>query len=87
VGNTLSVGAYPEQAYKSCMGLQQLYNQYQQQSFEKACKRATQYERYGYLVVKNILEKGLEQIKYEEDQLSLGFAQDHNNIRGANYYQ
>jgi len=79
--------AYPEQAYKSCMGLQQLYNQYHQQSFEKACKRATQYERYGYLVVKNILEKGLEQIKYEEDQLSLGFAQDHNNIRGANYYQ
>jgi len=78
--------AYPEQAYKSCMGLQQLYKQYPPESFEKACKRAVEYERYGYLVIKNILEKGLEQIKDEEEQLHL-FAQHHQNIRGAKYYQ
>ncbi len=78
--------AYPEQAYKSCMGLQQLYKQYPQNSFEKACQRAIAYERYGYLVIKNILEKGLEQIKEEEEKLDL-FAQEHKNIRGANYYQ
>lgn len=78
--------AYPEQAYKSCMGLQQLYKQYPKDSFEKACQRATEYERYGYLVIKNILDKGLEQIKDEEEQLNL-FAQDHQNIRGANYYK
>ena len=78
--------AYPEQAYKSCMGLQQLYKQYPQESFEKACQRAITYERYGYLVIKNILEKGLEQIQQEEEQFDL-FAQEHKNIRGANYYQ
>ncbi len=78
--------AYPEQAYKSCMGLQQLYKQYPKDSFEKACQRAIEYERYGYLVIKNILDKGLQQIKEEEEQLNL-FAQEHQNIRGANYYQ
>lgn len=79
--------AYPEQAYKTCMGLQQLYRQYPQESFEKACHRATEYERFGYLVIKKILEKGLEQIKAEEGQLSPEIDQNHQNIRGSNYYQ
>jgi len=79
--------AYPEQAYKSCMGLQQLYRQYPKESFEKACQRAIEYERFGYLVIKNILEKGLEQIKDEEEQLLPDIEQDHQNIRGSNYYQ
>ncbi|MEQ9286568.1 MAG: IS21 family transposase [Cyclobacteriaceae bacterium] len=86
IERTIKKKAYPEQAYKSCMGLQQLYRQYPQESFEKACQRATEYERFGYLVIKNILEKGLEKIRSEEDQLSSGLVQDHQNIRGNNYY-
>jgi len=78
--------AYPEQAYKSCMGLQQLYKQYPKENIEKACQRAIEYERYGYLVVKNILQKGLEQIKFEQEQVPLDFAQNHQNIRGSKYY-
>lgn len=79
--------AYPEQAYKSCMGLQQLYTKYPKESVEKACQRAIDYERYGYLVVKNILEKGLEQIDFEQEQSSLDLEQEHENVRGSDYYQ
>ena len=69
------------------MGLQQLYKQYSQEQFEKACQRATEYERFGYLVIKNILEKGLENILLEEEQLALDPIQNHKNIRGSDYYK
>ena len=79
--------AHPEQAYKSCMGLQQLHRQFGTQRLSKACSRAIEFERFGYLVIKTILEKGLDQIDEPSDQLSLAFAQQHKNIRGAGYYE
>ena len=79
--------AHPEQAYKSCMGLQQLHRQYGTQRLSKACSRAIEFERFGYLVIKTILEKGLDQLTESSDQLSLAFAQQHKNIRGAGYYE
>ena len=86
-GRVIQKRAYPEQAYKSCIGLQQLYKRYSHEHFEKACQRATEYERFGYLVIKNILENGLEQIFHQEEQLSLKPQQDHKNIRGSDYYK
>ncbi|MCH8317394.1 MAG: IS21 family transposase [Bacteroidetes bacterium] len=86
IENIFAKKAHPEQAYKSCMGIQQLYKQYGNERLTDACQRALQYQRYGYHVLKNILEKGLDKITLEE-QLSLDFIEQHDNIRGASYYQ
>lgn len=86
IKNMFARKAYPEQVYKSCMGIQQLYKQYGNERLTNACSRALDYQRYGYHVLKNILEKGLDHVLAEE-QLSLDFIQDHDNIRGASYYQ
>ncbi len=53
----------------------------------RACQRAMSYHSYGYIVIKNILEKRLDEVPLEKpkaDQLTLPF---HENIRGKGYYE
>jgi transposase len=76
---------HPEQAYKSCMYVLSLENKVGKQRLINACTRALEHNIYNYRIVKNILEKGLDQMvntKSEPDQLP-----EHNNIRGNNYYK
>ena len=76
---------HPEQAYKSCMGILSLEKKVGKDRLINACKRALEHGIHNYKIVKNILEKGLDQMKNEHppfsDQLPM-----HNNIRGNNYY-
>jgi hypothetical protein len=51
---------HPEQAYKSCMGIQSLKRQYGLTRLVNACKRATEYDQYRYKVLENILRKGVD---------------------------
>jgi len=77
--------SYPEQAYKSCMGILNLGKKYSSERLENACARALQYEKYSYRTIERIL--ALKMDKIEEDttdtQLKLPL---HENIRGADYY-
>ena len=76
---------HPEQAYKSCMGILSLEKKVGKDRLINACKRALEHGIHNYKIVKNILEKGLDQIEKEKspntNQLPI-----HNNIRGNNYY-
>lgn len=75
---------YPEQNYKSCMGVLHLEKKAGRERLENACLRALEYQTHNYSIVKRILEKGLDLL--EEKQLELSLPK-HNNIRGNNYYQ
>ena len=75
---------YPEQNYRSCLGILHLEKKAGKQRLENACSRALNYQIYNYNIVKKILERGLDHI--EENQLDLNLP-EHNNIRGNKYYQ
>jgi len=82
--------AHPEQGYKACMGILKLKKGFSDQRINAACERADYFGNYGYKVVKNILEKGLDQIDYRphattDDQPLLD--ESHPNIRGGAYYK
>jgi len=81
----LSGKKYPEQAYRTCIGIINLARKYGEKRVDRACSRALSFKLYSYRSVKNILDKGLDRIDEEkayEDRLPL-----HDNIRGAEYYK
>jgi len=81
----LSGRQYPEQAYRSCIGIIGLARKYGNGRVDMACRRAVSFELYRYKAVKNILVKGLDKVAEEkvcEKRLPL-----HANIRGKEYYK
>ena len=85
VAKVLSSKEYPEQAYKTCVGIISLAKKYGDIRVNNACKRALSYGLYKYKAVKNILDKRLDSAREEkafEQKLPL-----HENIRGSGYYK
>jgi transposase len=74
---------FPEQAYKSCLGIIRLENKYTAVRLNLACQRALAYRAYSYNSVVNILQKGLDK---QSSLLPAKTPINHENIRGANYY-
>ena len=76
---------FPEQAYKSCLGIIRLENKFTAERLNLACLRALEYRAYSYHSVVNILQRGLDKqplasVNQNKQQI------DHENIRGAQYY-
>ncbi len=79
---------HPEQGYKVCMGILSLARKVGKQRLEKACDRAAYFNSYSYRIVKNILEKGLdEQVWQQPVEVPSQLSIFHENIRGKEYYQ
>lgn len=85
IRKVLKSKTHPEQGYKSCRGILSFAAKVGNERLNKACKRAIDFQAYNYMVVKNILEKGLDQIP-EEDTPRQATIPFHENIRGSNYY-
>lgn len=79
---------HPEQAYRAWLGLKELCRGYGAERLEAACARALQIHAYRYQSVKNILAKGLDRIPLENPPAATDnpVRDDHENVRGANYY-
>jgi len=78
---------YPEQSYKTCMGILNLYKKYKpngKQRLDKACRRALSYGTYSFKSVNNILKNNLENI--EQRSLFSASLPEHENLRGKDYY-
>jgi len=82
----LSSKTYPEQAYKSCLGILSLAKKVGDIRLESACARANFYNNCNYRIIKNILDQKLDEEKAEQQTL-FQVSQDHQNIRGASYYK
>ncbi|MFH1379843.1 MAG: IS21 family transposase [bacterium] len=81
----LQTRKYPEQGYRSCLGILRLANRYSSLRLERACKRAAYYRTFSYKSIKLILENGLDIQTKEEVTNSVSPV--HKNVRGAAYYQ
>lgn len=74
---------FPEQAYRSCLGIIRLAKHFSPERLNAACSRALAYRILTYRGVKSILVKKLDQLQTEETTRR---SQSHENIRGASYY-
>jgi transposase len=77
---------HPEQGYKSCQGILSFAGKVGPERLNNACKRAIDFQTYNYMVVKNILEKGLDRITEDDESLIQAAIPFHENIRGSKYY-
>ena len=75
---------YPEQAYKSCLGIIRLEKSFSADRLNDACHRALLYNVYSYKGVKNILKNGMDKVK--QPRTVSEPPKQHENIRGAGFY-
>lgn len=80
----LQSSIYIEQNYKSCFGMLMLQKRYNTSRLEAACSRALQGPRVNYSMIKNILEKNLDQQLPLFDDTPIPV---HENIRGEDHYK
>ena len=85
VGKLLHQADYPEIAYKQCLGVINLKTVHTDQRLENACRMALNQSRYGYHIIKNILENKMD-TKDTSPQTTEPHIGEHNNIRGAGFY-
>jgi transposase len=80
----MSRKVYPEQGFRSCMGIISLAKRYTKERLEAACERAVSIKSVTYKSIKSILENNLDQqpLPRQLDLLPLA----HENIRGTDYY-
>ena len=73
---------HPEQAYKSCQGIQSLTRKLGKDKLLAACKTGLELEIYNYMFIKNVMEN-------HQDCLSspMAILPFHENIRGPQAYQ
>lgn len=87
IENILEQKLYPEQAYRSCVGILSYEKKVGKERLINAIERATFYQVYNYKAVKKILEGKLDMLDHKnspEKQETLPF---HENIRGAENYK
>ena len=75
---------YPEQLYKSCDGLFSLFKSTPQETFDKACRMAIDYQNYTYGFVLNVIKNKM--TEYDQEEQPNQKLPQHNNIRGKEYY-
>jgi hypothetical protein len=78
----LSSRHYPEQAYRTCLGVLSLSSKYPPSIVEQACQRALQGQLLSYGLLKAELEALANTHDPNHDPLPA-----HDNIRGSDYYQ
>lgn len=84
VEHILNSRQYPEQGYRSCLGIIRLAKEYTHVRLEGACQRALVIGAHSYRSVVSILKAGLDQqpVYQKAQQPSIA----HDNIRGGGYF-
>jgi hypothetical protein len=86
VEEILNTRPYPEQGYKTCLGIINLTRNYDPVRVEAAAKRALKFRTCSYRSMKSILASGLDR-QPDSQQPGLPGLLPHQNIRGQEYYQ
>lgn len=85
IGQVLMKKTYPEQAYRSCMGILSYGKRKGNQVLIAACNRAHYLGRYSYTAIEEIIEGGIANLDIEQEPLKP--MPKHENVRGGNYYK
>jgi transposase len=83
----LEAASYPEQAYRSCVGILSYEKKVGRQRLIQAVERANYYGAFNYTIIKKILQSGLDQLAFGEDNTTGQTLPEHPNIRGASAYK
>jgi len=83
----LEAATYPEQAYRSCVGILSYEKKVGRQRLVSAVERATYYGAFNYTMIRKILQSGLDQIAFGDDTTESASLPSHDNIRGPQSYQ
>ena len=78
---------HPEQGYRSCLGIMRLGKSYGNERLEAACRRANYLQSYSYKSIQSILKHKLDAEPLPHKQTEPSPPQQHQNLRGASYYQ
>ena len=87
ITRTLEAATYPEQAYRSCVGILSYEKKAGRQRLIKAVERATYYGAFNYTIIRKILQGGLDQLAFGDDITTTSPLPTHDNIRGPESYQ
>ena len=87
VEGILTSKAHPHQGFHSCLGLRRLAQRYGAERLEAACRRAVRIHGLSYKSIRSILKRGLDRQELGAETPSAPLPIDHDNIRGATYYQ
>ena len=75
---------HPEQAFRSCVGVLALAQQYGHPATEAACRETLERRRYNYAFIQSFLEKNHPK---NTPKKVLSIPDDHQNLRGPQYYK
>ena len=78
--------AFPQQAFRSCLGLLRMGDRFGETRLEKACVIALSVGTTRYQQVESILKKRLDTIPNSHEQIEPVIS-EHENIRGPDYYK
>lgn len=84
IEHMISSRAFPQQAFRACLGLLRLGERYGEIRLEKACKKALAAGMSRYQQVESILKNKLEDVPLTHASNVLPL---HENIRGSDYYK
>jgi len=85
IGKILEQRIFIEQTYNSCLGVLRLGEKYGNDRLEAACRRSLPGMKVTYTIIRNILERNLDQVPEKTDWPTR--LPDHENIRGPQFYQ
>jgi hypothetical protein len=83
VQKIIDTRAYPEHAYRSCLGILRLEKHYSKERLENGCLRALRFGALSFKALHKILENGLDRLEEKPQTAALPA---HDNIRGGQYY-
>lgn len=85
VQELLNKRQHPEQGYRSCFGVLSLSKRYSDERLEAACLRANNIGAPFRKNIESILKNGLDKIDSKHQQAAPKTL-EHDNVRGAKYY-
>lgn len=86
ISKVLENKPYPEQAYKSCVGILSFARRVGLQRLINACRWAGSYGLYNYPAIEKILNNRQDEIPLPEDKTTLRRIPSHENIWGKEYF-
>ena len=78
---------YPQQGFRSALGVMRLGKHYGDDRLDGACKRALDIGAINYRSIESILKNGLDRKPVQQQAELFHEALQHSNIRGSGYYQ
>ena len=83
IQETLKSRLFPEQAFRTCLGILSLAEKYELPLWEQACKTALETKQFSYKAI----QQEAEFLKSQAASPAVTSLPTHENIRGAQYYQ